>query len=339
LKDITRGSRSERGRAQQGELALPGEAPAEAAPRRKRNVATPQQLELVLADMVDVAPKDDLASMEIPLYSLSKNKDTEERVYQRGNRTVRVIPSGVGAATVFDKDLVLYAVSQIVERLNRGLPVSRTVQIESFDFIKATSRDDSRGGYENILGMLRRLRGTTVETNIPTGGKLQTKGFSIIDEYDVLSGKKSFNKKKGEEVQRVLSFTVTLSEWIYNGLLELEVLTLNRQYFQLGKAIERKLYEVARKHCGTDKALWKIDIDLLMEKIGFRRDRSNFRADLREIIKANTLPDYYMALDHSKRPDMVVFYTRNAAMLSKYIRSEGCFDWFNALETKESVAA
>ncbi|MEY8174663.1 replication initiator protein A [Burkholderia multivorans] len=313
-----------------------GEMPT---PRRKRNVNQPQQLELVLADMVDVAPKDDLASMEIPLYSLSKNKDTEIRVYTRGNRTVRVIPSGEGAANVFDKDLILYVASQLVERINRNLPVSPTVQIETYDFIKATDRDASRGGYENILGMLRRLRGTTIETNIPTGGRRQANGFSLITNYSVLSGKSSFSKKKGEKVERVLSFTVTLSEWIYNGLLELEVLTLDRRYFQLGKAIERKLYEVARKHCGTDKAMWEIGIDLLAEKIGFRRDRPNFRAELRSIIKADTLPEYRMALDRSRRPDMVVFYTRNAAALSKHIRTQGCYDWFNALETKESLTA
>lgn len=308
-------------------------------PRRKRNVGQPQQLELVLADMVDVAPKDDLASMEIPLYSLSKNKDTETRVYQRGNRSVRIIPSGEGAATVFDKDLILYVASQLVERMNRKLPVSPTVQIQTYDFIKATDRDDSRGGYENILGMLRRLRGTTIETNIPTGGERQADGFSLITNYSVISGKRSFNKKKGENVERVLSFTVTLSDWIYNGLLELEVLTLDRRYFQLGKAIERKLYEVARKHCGTDKAMWEVGIDLLAEKIGFRRDRPKFRSELRAIIKADTLPEYRMALDQSRRPDMVVFYTRDAAALSKHIRTQGCYDWFRALETKETLTA
>lgn len=339
MKDTTHGSRSEQGRPQQGQLALPVDAQADAVPRRKRNVSPPQQLELILADMIDVTPKDDLASMEIPLYSLSKHSDTEQRVYQRGNRTVRVIPSGVGAATVFDKDLILYVASQLVERLNRNLPVSRTVQVESFDFLKATSRDTSRSGYESIFNMLRRLRGTTIETNIPTGGKIQTDGFSIITDYSVITGKKSYNKRKDEHILRVLSFTVTLSDWLYNGLLELEVLTLNRQYFQLGKAIERKLYEVGRKHCGTEKAVWAVGIDLLMEKIGFRRDRANFRAELREIIRADSLPDYRVALDHSKRPDMVVFYTRNAALLSKYIRNEGCYDWFNALESKDTLAA
>src|ERR1035437_809665 len=51
--------------------------------------------------------KDDIGSMEFPIFSLSKNKDLETRTYRRGNRVVKIIPSVAGAATVFDKDLLL----------------------------------------------------------------------------------------------------------------------------------------------------------------------------------------------------------------------------------------
>lgn len=56
--------------------------------------------------------------MEFPIFSLAKNKDIETREYRRGNRVVRVIPSSVGAATVFDKDLLLYIASQLIEAKN-----------------------------------------------------------------------------------------------------------------------------------------------------------------------------------------------------------------------------
>lgn len=348
MKDSTRGTPN----PAQADLDLDAAETANVVPqtnaarrKRSREVIEPQQLELVLADALDVVPKDDIGSMGVPIFSLSKSGDSEVRIYQRGNRTVRIIPSGVGAATVFDKDLILYLASQIVDRINRNLPVSRTVQVDTYDFIKATARDDSRSGYEGILNLLRRLRGTTLETNIPTGGIVPDKGFSLIDEYEVVSKRKRkatvAEKKqgKGDQIDRPLTFTVTMSKWLYNGLLKLEVLTLHRQYFQLTKAIERTLYETARRHCGKDKALWKMEIDGLAEKIGFRRDRPKFRAELRQIIKDDTLPEYYLALDHSTRPGMVVFYTRDAAALSKYIRTEGCYDWFNALETKATLAA
>ena len=72
-------------------------------------------------------------------------KDTKTREeYRRGAKVVRVIPSSVGAATVFDKDLLLYIASQIVEARNQERAVSRTVQIESIDFLVGTERGDGR---------------------------------------------------------------------------------------------------------------------------------------------------------------------------------------------------
>ena len=44
--------------------------------------------------------------------------------------------------------------------------------------------------------------------------------------------------------------TVTLSDWIYRSVLSRSVLTLHRDYFALRKPLERRVYEIARKHCG-----------------------------------------------------------------------------------------
>ena len=44
--------------------------------------------------------------------------------------------------------------------------------------------------------------------------------------------------------------TVTLSDWIYRSVLARSVLTLHRDYFRLRKPLERRVYEIARKHCG-----------------------------------------------------------------------------------------
>ncbi|RBH38040.1 hypothetical protein C3F00_043525, partial [Pseudomonas sp. MWU13-2860] len=79
-----------------------------------------EQGDLFVCDIANWPVKDDIASMEIPLFSLKKNKDVEVREYRRGNKTLRVIPSTVGAATVFDKDLLIYVASQIVEGMKQG---------------------------------------------------------------------------------------------------------------------------------------------------------------------------------------------------------------------------
>ena len=46
----------------------------------------------------------------------------------------------------------------------------------------------------------------------------------------------------------MISVKVSLSDWMYNAVLGHEVLTLHRDYFRLRKPLERRVYEIARKH-------------------------------------------------------------------------------------------
>lgn len=304
-----------------------------------------EQGDLFLCDVANWPVKDDLASMDVPIFSLSKSGDTRVRKYTRGNKTVTIIPSTLGAATVFDKDLLLYVASQIIAARNEGKPISRKVRVESYDYLTGTDRGDSGSSFDNVIGVLRRLRGTTIETNIETGGVRPTEGFGLIEDYKVLSSKKRLAKKKypktGKaaqvEVEQVHSFELTVSEWLMNGLLNFEVLTLDRGYFRLDKPIERRLYELARRHCG-DQAIWKINIDLLAEKIGIARERFKFRSDLREIIERDPLPQYRIALDSNKNPDDVVFYTREQSKITRHLVTQGLLEWFQGLERSKPLA-
>ena len=292
-------------------------------PANTEGAEEPQQGELFVCEIGNWPVKDDLASMEIPLFSLSKNRDVETRLFKRGNKSIRIIPSMVGCATVFDKDLLLYIASQIVEARNQGLPVSRRVCVSSYDFLVATERGDGNANFVRVVDMLRRLRGTTIETNIKTGGITQMKGFSLIDNYEITHETKD---KKG-----ALEFTVMISEWLMNGLLNYEVLTLDRGYFRLTSSIERRLYEIARKHCG-DQPFWKCNIDLLMEKLGTKYSRAKLRAELRSVIQDDHLPEYRVALDSNRKPDDVVFCTRDSAKLSKALVDGELYTWFSSLE-------
>lgn len=97
--------------------------------------------------------------------------------------------------------------------------------IDSCDFLIGTDSGDGRASFERIVDLLNRLRGTTIQTNIETGGKLQTEGFGHDRQLQNHLGKNALNGKPtsaGREitrqVSRVLQFSVTISEWLYNGL-------------------------------------------------------------------------------------------------------------------------
>ncbi len=47
---------------------------------------------------------------------------------------------------------------------------------------------------------------------------------------------------------------VKLSDWVFQAIQHKEVLTLHRDYFRLRKPLERRIYEIARKHCGLQSS-------------------------------------------------------------------------------------
>lgn len=102
------------------------EVVSQPAARRKRKPARVlsddkhPQLDFFTADFVDVAQKNDRHSMEHPLFSLKKRPDTKIRVYQHNDVEITITPSVLGLATIWDKDLLIYATSQLVQGINEG---------------------------------------------------------------------------------------------------------------------------------------------------------------------------------------------------------------------------
>jgi len=85
------------------------------------------------------------------------------------------------------------------------------------------------------------------------------------------------------------------------------VLTLHRDYFRLRKPIERRVYELARKHCGQQKS-WKITLKHLLMKSGSQSPEKRFRQMIKQLAVHDHLPDYQVFFDEVA--DMVVFTNR-----------------------------
>ncbi|CAH1749537.1 Plasmid replication initiator protein (plasmid) [Thauera humireducens] len=260
-----------------------------------------------LADLFDYALKDDGASMEAPIFTLSTKADLSTWTWESkdGNRSVEVYPSIKGRATQFDKDVLIYVVSQMTEGLNRGRDdaKNRTVRFTVHDYLVSTNKPTGGAEYLRLENALERLRGTTIKTDIRTGGQRVKEGFGIIDSWTII--------ERAPDDERMIAVEVTLSKWLFNAVQAHEVLTIHRDYFRLRRPLERRLYELARKHCGH-QTLWSIGLELLQEKAGSKGTLREFRRMVREIIEAHTLPEYRMTLDDA---DKVTFYVRNPQRL------------------------
>ena len=94
----------------------------------------PQQ-DFFLAQIFDAPLKDDQATMEHPMFSLSKTPDLKIRVYEHNGNTITITPSAAGLATIWDKDILLFTISCLVEAQNSGRPIGRTVRLRARDLL------------------------------------------------------------------------------------------------------------------------------------------------------------------------------------------------------------
>jgi len=258
-----------------------------------------QQRDFFVADILESAPKDDLVSMEHPLFALRAG-DKRIRRYERNGHVVEVQPGAKGAATIHDKDVWIYCISQLVEGANRGrADMSRVVHFTAYSFLMATNRGISGDSYLRLGDALERLRGTSVVTNIATAGRRERNGFGLIDSFRIVERNSSDN--------RMVAVSVTLPEWLYRSVQNKQVLTLSRDYFRIRKPIDRRVYELARKHCGVQPK-WRVTLQVLHVKSGSSATLAKFRMNIKSLAASSTLPDYRMVWDEHQ--DSITFYSR-----------------------------
>ncbi len=262
------------------------------------------QADFFVCDIFDAVPKADMASMEHPIFSLSTKPDTRVRQYEHNGLSISIKPSVDGLATVHDRDVLIYCISHLISAINDGEEVSQVVRFRAYDMLVATNRNTAGSGYQQLKAALERLAGTRISTNIVTGGKEIFRTFGLIESAEVV---RETRDGRMQEVE------IKLSDWVFNAIRSREVLTLHRDYFRLRKPLERRLYELARKHCGT-KREWRIGLALLQKKCGSNSTLREFRRLVSTIVDEDTrsghMPDY--AVRYEDEPDQVVFSSRRS---------------------------
>ena len=254
-----------------------------------------------VCDIFDALPKDDMASMEHPIFSLSTRPDRRILSYSHNGAEITVVPSVKGLATLFDKDILIYCISQLMAAVNAGREVTRHLRLTAHDLLVATHRETSGDGYLRLREAFERLAGTRITTNLVTGGIEATTGFGLIESWQILRATRG---------GRMVQVAVTLSDWLFRAVLSKSVLTLSRDYFSLRKPLERRIYELARKHCGRQPE-WRVGMDVLARKSGSASPLRVFRKMIRDMIAADALPDYHLA----EEPGDLLLVTRRDAVV------------------------
>ena len=230
-----------------------------------------------------VRPRDALDLMAWPWFSLAKAKRVQPLAFEQRGQYLRISTTDArrGLATIWDADIVIWAVSQLTEAHDNGLRVSRRLAAPPYPILKYLGRGTAQRQYVLLGAALDRLAATTVETSLraPSGGVPAR--FKLLDSW-----------RRGES-----GIELALSEWLFAAVVtDSRVLTIDTQYFRLTGGIERWLWRLVRKHVGRQSTGWEIALAALYARSGSLSRPSDFVAALRRIAHRGVLPGYKIEL-------------------------------------------
>lgn len=235
--------------------------------------------------------------MEHPLFAL-KAGDFKPRIYKHNGVTLEISPNvKYGLATIHDKDIWIFCISHLMEAKKKGAPISRKVRFNAHDFLKSTNRNTGGNDYKAFARALERLTSTTIKTNIETNDKKVTNVFTLLGGGQVTETDRDKNK--------MVAVEVAIPDWLYEAIEGNEVLTISPDYFRLRKPIDRRIYELARKHVGHQKK-WRVSVATLLKKSGSTTSLKAFKQAMKSLAASNELPDYRVRM----KDDFLTFYNR-----------------------------
>lgn len=253
--------------------------------------------------LYDIGTRDHRAVMDVAVFRLGKKHHRANTVilYEFPDGYVQVSSGPHGMASIWDYDIVLLAISYLNEGMNqhregKAPKPEQTVVLPVQAVLKFCGKDNGGHQKNGIAGALERL-GTTyiiIQRTRNTGAKPEiiTEGESLINKFKVITD--GCTKK----VKRV---EIKVADWMYQEITERpqpDVLAVNPDYFHIKQGVGRFVYRLARQSAGKGSAFW--NFGTLFMRSGSTGSRGEFNRLLREVIKANSLPDYFLTEEQSK---------------------------------------
>jgi plasmid replication initiation protein len=298
------------------------------APRRSKSPG-PSQLVFALDSPLITRVQNDRNVMAFPWFSLAKIVRSTPIEYRDRRVELTVAPGPAGLPTAWDKEFLVYVVSLMAQKLERGESVERTFTFAAADFFRVAGIGASGRSYERIEGALDRLQSVSIRTNIETGGELTKGFFSWLDEAEMVYRDTGEVDRDGAPVRVLDRVTVTVCRWLWRAVqADRQLYAYDPRFFDL-PPLEQRLYEIARAHCG--KAGFRMWLDRLQACVGSEDRPAKFKAKLVEIAqRRQPLPGYSFILQEKAvhntgargRPAkrvMVAFYSTRADSITRAI--------------------
>ncbi len=254
--------------------------------------------------------------MERPFFAIAKRKRLKPIEYKNDDASVHVRVTASpehGMATIWDADILIYCISRIVAARDRGdNDCGPSIFVTPYELLKGIARETGGKNYDQLMAAIKRLKTTTIETNIRRGRERMAM-FNWLAE---IGGEGELRAPRHE----LKTLELRLSNWLYDGIMSGKgVLTLDREWFLLKGGLERVIYRIARKHAGDQRTGWTCRFDVLYKKTGCEDQARNFAAALRKLAARNDLPTYAMTLTKTVDGSDAVHFIARRHLVGQFV--------------------
>ena len=275
-----------------------------------------EQLDLFVASASDISPKAHRDLMARCWFNLSKKKRTVPIEHRSQNSWVKVSGSEEhGIATIFDQDILLFVIAQLMAAVNDGEKTGRRFQFTGYEYFKFIGRKKIGGkAYTDIWKSLERLKDTTIKTDIRIGDSKRNHTFNWLSEI-----------KQMVEGDKHRGYEVVIPEWLYSSVVDKKmVLTIDNDYFSMKGGLERWLYMFGRKSTGHQQSSWTENTKSIYKKSGSLGSFSEFNRKIKNIIEKDDLVGYRIGLvsTHSKHRTVRALAFHNRDLIGAPVRSK-----------------
>lgn len=269
-----------------------------------------EQLDLFVALVGDIPLRDDREAMSAPMVSLAKRSPARLEWTGPSGQHVEITAGEIGAiATIYDFDIVIWAISQVNAGLERGREVGPTITFRPYDMLRAIGRSTSGRDYERLKAAINRLRSTRIRTTIRRRNKDRLEDFNLLADFTL----------DEDDQGRPLGAQLTLPRWIFNAVLtQRDVLSITPTYFELTSGLDRFLYRLARRHAGNgidNPHGWAFSFRDLHSRTGSPAPFGQFSRDLRKAIKRDGIPTYALTEERGANGDPLLRMTYRKLLL------------------------
>jgi len=261
--------------------------------------------EVFTVDVVATIAKAPTGVLEYPFFVLdNRDRGQRNRVFEYKGTFIK-IESDRGLPNSSDMELFAFLVTlgfHRAEAVGADAWVRQPmVEFSARDYFKFTHKSVGGKSVKLLHDSVERLFGAYIETNVQAGGNIHNSQFRLLTErHYIAKQRKTINPTSLEAAalaahKGVVSYKIKFADWVTDAIVAKDVLSLGKNYFDIRTATGKRIYEIARKHCGR-QGQWDVNMTTLYEKSGSSSTKRLFKNRVLQAIGDGTFPDYKIRL-------------------------------------------